>query len=217
MQKNALLLGATGLVGSTLLTKLLDSSRYNSVTILIRRPIELQHPKLNQHVISFDDLLSNPEKLKPYFQVDDIYCCLGTTMKIAKTHDNFKKIDFDYPLRAAKLGKEMGASCFVLNSSVGADASASSFYLKTKGELEQAIKNLKYKKFSVVRPSFLMGERALRRSGEELAIALLNPIRKLMLGTLKKYRPTDCQDVANAMLDLASQTNVQAAFEVEQF
>lgn len=139
-RRTALLLGATGLVGEHCLQILLDDTAYERVRVLTRRPISIQNSKLTQHVIDFDRLAQNEQLL----QADDIYCCLGTTIKKARTKENFKKVDHDYPLEAAKLSLKYGAKQFLLVSSTGANERSSFFYARIKGELEQALERFRF-------------------------------------------------------------------------
>ncbi len=193
-QKNALVLGGTGLVGSHCLRLLLDQPGYDWVTALLRRPIP-EAPRLVQRIVDFDRL----EQLEP-FPVADVFCALGTTIRQAGTKEEFRKVDFQYPVKAAKWSLAAGAAQFVLVSSAGADPRARSFYLRTKGETEEAISALPFAAVHILRPSLLVGERPERRRGETLAAGVARSLEFLLVGRLSRYRPTPAATVAEAMV-----------------
>jgi len=198
--KSALLVGATGVVGSACLDMLLKSECYESVTILTRREINfpISHSKLIQHVVDFSRL----SDFRHLIQADHIFCTLGTTMKIAGSKENFYQVDFRYPLEIAKIGLANGAKHFLVVTSMGADSKSSIFYSRVKGELEAALNKLGYPGLSIFRPSLILGDRAKARPGEELAKFFNN-----FLGFLipKKYKPIQAVVVANAMMSVASE------------
>lgn len=115
--KSALLVGASGLVGGELLNCLLTGPEYSKVLILVRKPLGLKHPKLEELLIEFEDLA----RYKDFFKVNDVFCCLGTTIRKAGSQEAFKKVDVEYPLEIARLTKEMRAEKFLIISSMGAN------------------------------------------------------------------------------------------------
>lgn len=199
--RTALLGGATGAVGRALLPKLLDDPRYGRVVVVARRPAPegLTSPKLDWRVVDFDAL----EDALTDLRFDDVYCTLGTTMKRAGSKDAFRKVDFDYVCALGRGGRAGGARRFVLNSSVGADPRASSFYLRTKGEVEDAVCQMGFDFVALVRPSLLLTDRDERRWGEEAAAAILPAIGGLMRGKLERYRAIPTETVASAMVGAA--------------
>ncbi|MFD0959628.1 oxidoreductase [Paenibacillus chungangensis] len=196
--KTALLAGATGLVGGHLLHHLLDMGDYEQVTILIRKPLELQHPKLRQVVVDFDQL----DQYREYFEVDDMYCCLGTTIKKAGSQAAFRKVDYEYPLQIAKLAHSKGANKLIMVTSIGANAQSAFFYTRVKGEVEAAILRVGLPSVHFLHPSQLLGARQEQRPAEKVAI-VLSPLLKLFTrGKWSKYTPIQAQDVALAMIGI---------------
>lgn len=196
ISSTALLAGATGLVGTHLLPLLLD--RYESVTVLTRRPIENPHPRLVQLITSFDTL---PEFDAP----KDVYCTLGTTIKKAGSQEAFRKVDHDYVLDIARQAAAAGSRQFLVVSSVGADRRSPNFYLRTKGELEDALSALPFQALHIFHPSLLMGRRAETRVAERMGIAVAKLAAPLLLGSFCKYRPIPASAVARAMASAARQ------------
>lgn len=196
MSKTALIVGASGLVGSACLDLLLAEISYQVVKVLVRKPIDLKHPKLQQIVVNFDRL----EDFKESIVGDEIFCCLGTTIKVAGTKENFYKVDFTYAFETAKIALANGAKGFYLVSSMGADAKSFIFYSKVKGELENTIKALQYPVFYIFRPSLLLGNRKEHRAGEKLGISIYNFLKPIFIGPLEKYKGIEANKVAKAMV-----------------
>jgi uncharacterized protein YbjT (DUF2867 family) len=195
----ALLLGATGLVGGHCLERLLAEERYARVVVLGRRPSGREHPKLEEHRVDFERLGEARER----FAVDDVFCCLGTTIREAGSQGAFRRVDHDYPVEAARLASSQAASRYLLVSSVGADPGSRFFYSRVKGEAERAVQALPFAAVWVLRPSLLLGERGETRPGERAAQLVLRPLGPLMVGPLRRYRPIHARDVAAAMVRLA--------------
>lgn len=198
MAKHAVLAGASGLVGGRCLARLLDHPAYGRVTVLSRRPLALSHEKLRVELVDFDHL--------PGLQghCDDVFCCLGTTIKKAGSQAAFSRVDHDYPLALATLGKAAGAQQFLMVSSLGADAQSSVFYSRVKGETERDIAAIGLPKVVFMRPSILRGERQEYRAGERVGVFVGRLIAPLLVGPLRKYRPIAADDVAAAMLYAAN-------------
>ncbi len=194
-RRTALIAGATGLVGKHCLNRLLASDTYARVYALVRRPTGLGHDKLEEIRVDFDNLDST--SLNP---VDDVFITLGTTIKVAGSQEAFYKVDHDYVVASAKLGKRSNASRIAIVSSVGAGGPAGNFYLRVKTETERDIRALGYECFEIFRPGLLIGERQEKRSGEELGIAAVKLISGLMIGPLRQYRPITAENVAEAMI-----------------
>lgn len=193
--KTAILLGASGLVGSFLLDILLNSEEYRSVIIFVRKEIGLKHSKLTEYIIDFDQL----DNYADLVQGDDLFCCLGTTIKQAKTREAFKLVDYYYPLKFAEMAKKNGVTQFLMVTSIGANDTSSVFYLKTKGACEEAIKKLNLSSTSIFRPSSLLGPRKVVRPQERIGEIVMKVFSFCLIGKLKKYRPIQAQRVAEAM------------------
>ena len=206
-RKLALLVGASGLVGGELLNCLLIGPEYSKVLILVRKPLGIKHPKLEERVIEFEDLALN----KDYFKVNDVFCCLGTTIKKAKSQEAFTKVDLEYPVELARLAKEMQAEKFLVISSMGASSKSRVFYSRTKGFLEQELKGISIKSLHIFRPSLLLGNRKEFRISESITAFLTRGISFIFVGSLKKYRPIDAKIVANGMYK-AAQTKLEGIY-----
>lgn len=194
--RTALLAGATGLIGNQLLELLLQDDSYSTVKVITRKPLGIENPKLKNLVTDFDKLTEHAY----FLTCDDVFCCLGTTIKIAKTKEAFKKVDFEYPVNLAKLASEQGASQYLLISALGADKSSMVFYNKVKGEVEESIQQFPFKAIHIVRPSLLLGDRNEERPGEGAATTFFK-----LFGFLvpDKYKAIDSLKVAKALLAYA--------------
>jgi uncharacterized protein YbjT (DUF2867 family) len=194
--KTALVAGSTGLVGSQLLELLIRENRYEKIIALSRKPLAITNSKLVNIVADFDKL----NEIQSQLIADDVYCCLGTTIRKVKTKEAFRKVDFDYPLMLAKLSKEQNANTFLLVSALGASKDSSIFYNKVKGEVEDAISHVGFESFHIFRPSLLIGPRVEQRSGEEAAKVIYKYLNFLIP---KKYKGIESIKVARAMIAFA--------------
>jgi len=195
--KTALLVGATGLIGRHLLDFLLEDNYYQKVIVLTRKPIEVDS-KCENLVVDFDKLAEQYKEIA----VDDVFCCLGTTMRIAGSKEAFRKVDFEYPLEIARLAKLNEAEKYLLVSALGAKKNSSVFYNHVKGEIEEAIASLNYSTYHIFRPSLLLGDRKEMRSGENAAKTFFK-----LFGFLVpvKWKAIDAKKVAMGMLHFAKQ------------
>ena len=196
-QRRALVAGGTGLVGSELLALLGADARYRNVTSLVRRVVSAR-AGVENCVISFADLdrLALPE-------IDDAYCCLGTTRSTAGSDEAFRNVDLDYVLAYARAARRVGAVRFLLVSSMGADANSRFLYTRTKGEAEAAVSALGFDVVGIARPSFLVGQRAGARPVERAALVIARIISPLLVGPLRRFRPIEVSNVAAALIQLA--------------
>ncbi|UJW73458.1 NAD(P)H-binding protein [Rhizobium sp. SL42] len=190
-----LLLGATGLVGSHVLTLALADPRVTSVTAPTRRPLP-QRPRLSAPLLDFEDLPQDPA----VWAADAVICALGTTLKVAGSREQFHRIDHDYTVEIAKLAKAGGAKGFVLNSAKGADVKSAIFYSRVKGETEKDVVALGFERTVLVRPGLIDGPRPDPRPGEQFFGSLLRLLKPVLPRSLQANRP---ETIARAMLDQA--------------
>jgi uncharacterized protein YbjT (DUF2867 family) len=201
MEKNtALIAGATGLIGSELAQLLRASSYYQKIYLLVRREVATEDEKIEPLVLDYDEF-----KAEDLPRVQDVYCCLGTTMKNAGSKAAFRKVDYHYPLKLAELCRKNGAEQYMLVSSMGANKDSRFFYNQVKGETEEALAGVGYPALHIFRPSILLGDRKEKRTGEKIAQNVMKMVSPLMVSKLRNYRPIYGKTVAEAMLVAAQQ------------
>ena len=198
--KTAIVIGATGLVGSLITQKLLEDNRYDKVKIFVRRSLHLKHPKLEEHLINFDKI----EIWKEYLTGDELYSALGTTIKKAGSKEAQNNIDFTYQYEVAKAASQNGVEKYLLVSSAGANYKSKNFYLRMKGKLDEKVQLLSFKQIFIFRPSILDGERIELRLAEVLGIKIAGIVTRI-IPALKKYRPIEASQVVEAMIESANQ------------
>ena len=198
VKRTAIIVGATGFTGQFLVKHLCESEEYAAVSVIARRKISYTHPKLDVKIRDFDKLEENDLDI-----ADDLFCCLGTTMKKAKTKENFEKVDLEYPLRIASLAKNRGIPNFLVISAVGSNIKSPFFYSRVKGKMEEQLIELNIPHLSIFRPSLITGDRGEFRLAERLSeffFRLLNPI---LVGPFKKMRSIEGKQLAYAMYHFA--------------
>lgn len=200
----AILIGASGLTGGLLLEKLLQDPVFSKVKLIGRRPLGEQHSKLEEAVINFED---DTAFSRAVADADALFCCVGTTQKKVKgDQDAYRKIDFDIPVKAARFCAQQNIPKYLLVSSVGANASSGSFYLRLKGETEAAVLSQNIPTVYIMRPSMLLGNHPETRWGEIIGQPLTQFFSLFFFGALSKYKAIHANDVAQAMLVAAKQT-----------
>jgi uncharacterized protein YbjT (DUF2867 family) len=209
----AIVFGASGLVGGNLVKELVNNASYGKVILVVRKPLIATNPKVQEVPLDKFEELDLTGILPSEVSV---FCCLGTTIKKAGSKEEFKKVDYELPLKAAFWAKDSGFKTFIAVSSIGANAQSGNFYLKTKGEMEESIKALAIQRTVFVRPSLLMGTRDEFRLAEEIAKALSGVMNALLYGPLKKYRPIKASKVAKAMVILASKEDPDNYYETDK-
>lgn len=197
--KTAIIIGATGLTGQALLSQLLQDDYFNHVIVFVRKKIDITHSKLTQQCIDFNVLDSYKDLIKG----DVVFCCMGTTIKTAGSQEAFKKVDYTYPTEFAKIAKQNNITTFCLQSSLGADSKSTNFYLKVKGETEQALEQLHFNAFAFFRPSMLLGNRIEFRLGEQIGKVVMQALSFAFIGKLKRYKAIHVNQVASAMIKYA--------------
>ena len=193
--KSILLAGATGLVGSRVLARLLSDLRVSRVVAPSRRPLP-PHPKLLDVRADYDALPADAE----WWAVDAVICTLGTTIKVAGSQEAFRRVDRDYPLRVGELALRHGASAYALNSAKGADVASRVFYSRTKGEVERDLAALGYPSLTFVRPGLIGGERSEKRAGEEVGMVVLGALAPVLP---RGWRINPAPRIADALVEAA--------------
>ena len=196
----ALVIGGTGLVGKGLVSLLLEDDRYKKVITFSRKELPLEHEKLNQIKIDF----SSMDQWANYFSADHLFCCLGTTIKKAKSKELFEEVDYHYVIKAAKLSKERGGQHFILISSMGANSKSVFFYNKIKGRTEEDVLNFGPNQVTIIRPSLLLGSRDEVRFGEKVGAFFMKPLAFLFVGPFRQYGAIESIKVAKKMIEKAN-------------
>ncbi|WP_096154909.1 oxidoreductase [Bacillus sp. FJAT-45066] len=197
MMRKALVIGATGLIGKSVTQQLLQHKQYESATVLVRRPLSTSSEKLFQIKVDFDRLTDYGAN----FEVDDLYICLGTTIKKAGSKEQFEKVDFHYVVNAVKLATSKGVKRIAIVSALGANSRSNVFYNMVKGEMEEAVQQENVESLYIIRPSLLLGERDEFRFGEKAAEKISFLLTPFLKGKLAKYRPVHGEDVALTMIE----------------
>lgn len=197
---NAIIVGATGATGKDLLEQILKDDAFTQVAVFVRRPIDIEHPKLTTHIIDFDQT----QAWRHLVTGDVLFSCLGTTLKTAGSKEAQWKIDYDYQYQFAKVAKDNGVKHYVLVSSAMANAQSKMFYIKMKGALEEAVKALGFERLSIFNPPTLIRKNS-DRAGENIGVKVFQFLNKLGLFASQKPLPTE--QLAQAMLTVAKQPN----------
>lgn len=194
--KKAILFGSSGFIGSYLLQELLNNDFYEQVIIVVRKNQTIVHPKLKTLIGDFNSL----PQLKESIIADEIFIALGTTAKQTPNKKEYYKIDHNYPVLAAKIAKENGAKSVFIVSSIGANANATIFYTKTKGETERDIIALNFEHTHIFQPSMILGNRQQSRPFyEKILMKIFKVINPIFIGKLNKYKGIDAKNIAKAM------------------
>ena len=202
MQKrNALIAGASGLVGSSLLQQLLADGQYEKIIVIARKPIGTSNSKLIEQTIDFDSI----ESFKINIAIDDVYCALGTTIKTAGSQQAFYKVDYTYVVNLGEWCALNNVKRFLIVSAMGAASKSGIFYNRVKGEMEEAVSKLSIVQIQVFRPSLLMGNRSEKRGGEKIAQAVMGLLGFIFVGKLLNYKGIHADVVARSMIAAAKQ------------
>ncbi len=199
MARIAVVAGATGLVGGLLLRQLAESRDYDEARVLGRRPPAHEAGKIRFIATDFSDLPAHAGELA----VDDVFCCLGTTIRTAGSRPAFERVDYHMVVDLARAAQKADARRFLVVSAVGASERSAAFYSRVKGRMEKAVLQLPFAAVHVVRPSLLLGERKESRPGERLGQRVAPLLSPFLLGPRAKYRAVSADEVADALLKLA--------------
>jgi uncharacterized protein YbjT (DUF2867 family) len=198
--RTAIIAGATGLIGTQLVHYALEDAVYERVVVLTRIKIPLVHPKLAQILTDYGDL---EPVIKEYLAGADLFCALGTTIKKAKSKEQFRKVDLEYPMLLGRLAAAYKTANFLIVSAIGANSQSTIFYSQVKGQVEEGLAQLQLPALHIFHPSLLLGDRKEARMGERIGAVLSVIAAPLMLGGLRKYKPIHVKVVAKGMIQAA--------------
>ena len=202
--KTALIFGSTGLVGSNLLTLLIKDDYYTAIKIFVRSKVNINDPKVEIINLDFNKLNEYSHLIKG----DDCFFCIGTTKKQTPNNDEYRNIEYNFPVNIGKIAKNNNVRSFMYVSSLGSNPNTKNTYLKNKGEAEEFLKNLNFSQLSIIRPSFLLGDRKEFRLGEIIGKKIFKKLSFLFQGSLRKFRAIESKNVAKAMI-VISKNNYQ--------
>ena len=207
--KTALLFGASGLVGSHVLSQLISNNNYSKIKLFVRTSIDISDPKIEIIQTDFNNLENHREDIKG----DDCFFCIGTTKQNSPDKSEYRRVELEVPKQIAQIAKSNSVNSFVFISSGYADPKSSGDYLKFKGEVEEELKRLNFPKLGIMRPSFLLGDRKEKRIGEKIGIFVFKLLSPLFLGPLKKMKPIHSAIVAKGMIAIIQNDSSQTIFE----
>jgi uncharacterized protein YbjT (DUF2867 family) len=207
--RTAIVFGATGLVGNLLLEELEKAGNYQTIRIFVRQTAGISSPGIEEIITDFGNISGLGSDIKG----DDLFICLGTTIKKAGSVENMEKVDRDLTVDIAILALKNGVKRVAVVSSIGADPASKNYYLRIKGEMEQGILSAGFEKTVIVRPSMLMGERKELRPGEIAGKMVMTVIKPVLSGKLLKFRAIHGRDVARAMIMLLEKETDKKIFE----
>jgi uncharacterized protein YbjT (DUF2867 family) len=210
--KTAIVFGSTGLIGNLLIEELIKSDIYSLIKSFVRQSTGITEHKVEEIIFDF----SNASSFSQLIAGDDIFICLGTTIKKAGSVANMEKIDRDLPLDIASTAASAGVKGIAVVSSIGASARSSNYYLRIKGQLEDGIMQLPFDRKAIVRPSMLLGERKEKRAGEVVGKVVMTAVKPVLIGKLLKYRAIHGRDVAKAMIAVMNTPQEKSIFESDE-
>lgn len=199
-QKTAIILGATGLTGSILLSKLVNDSRYRKIKVFSRNHVHIKSDKIEEYLINLFEL----EKFAGLFTADEVFCCIGSTQKKTPDNDTYRMVDFGIPATAAKLAHQNKINTFQVISAMGADEKSRFFYNRVKGEMEGAVLEQQIPNTYIIQPSLISGNREESRPMEYIWKKIMSVGDHLLVGSLKKYRSIHPSTIVDAMIYLAN-------------
>lgn len=210
--KKAIVFGATGLVGSAVVRQLQDDSRYGEIAVFVRRKMPVEGEKIQQHIVD----MAQPETWAEAIRADEIYCCIGTTIKQAGSQTAFQAVDYEIPVRLAEIAAKNGVAKLLIVSAMGAEPKSNIFYNRVKGEMERDVQQIARQSSLLVRivqPSLLLGNRTEYRFGERVAATLMT-VFDFMIPA--KYKAIHVETVARAMIRLANEDALREVFTSDE-
>lgn len=206
--RTALVFGATGLVGKYLIEELIQNMGYTAIKVFTRRKLDIEHIKVIEHIVDVEKVSGYEDLIRG----DDLYICLGTTMKKAGNIKRYEELDRDMPVNIARSALKKGIKRVAVVSAIGANLKSRSYYNRIKGEMEAGLQNLKFETHVIARPSLLLGDRTEKRVMEKVAVVFSKVFSFVLRGKLSVYRAIHGRDVAIAMINLMFRTEEKSIF-----
>jgi uncharacterized protein YbjT (DUF2867 family) len=206
--KTAIVFGATGLVGSAVVRQLQSDPRYAKIHLFVRREAGFSGEKIVQHLVD----MAVPENWASDIVADEVYCCVGTTIKQAGSQEAFRAVDYAIPVRLAEISAKNGVAKLLVVSAMGAEMKSSVFYNRVKGEMERDVQQIAQHTnlaVRIVQPSLLLGNRAEYRFGERVAATLMRAFDFMIPA---QYKAIHVETVARAMVRLANEDALREVF-----
>jgi len=197
--KTALIFGFSGLIGNHLYDNILKDTTYCKIKLFVRSKIKITDPKVE---VIYNDF-KNLDNLTNTIIGDDCFFCIGTTKKDTPEKKEYRRVEYDIPVNIARIAKKNSVNSFFYVSSMGANSQISNSYLRNKGQVEEELIRLNFKKLAILRPALLLGKRKAFRLGERIAQFIMTKLSFIFIGKLKKFKPINATDVAKAIINIS--------------
>ena len=194
--KTAIIFGSSGLVGNYLLNLLIKDNYYSKIKIFIQNKNNFKNYKVEIIYMDFRKIDDYSHLIKG----DDCFFCIGTTKKDTPDKNEYRRVEYEIPVKIASVAVKNNITSFMYLSSLGSTTKTKNIYLKNKGETEEALKKLNFSCLSIIRPSLMLGYRNKFRLGEFIAQLIFKNLSFLFQGSLKQYRAIESKNVAKAMV-----------------
>ncbi len=192
----AIVAGATGLVGSELVKKLIEDQTFSQIVVYVRKAPAVQDPRLKVVLGELSEMNLHRDELKG----DVYFCCLGTTIRTAGSQESFRKVDFHGVVSFGRLAFTHKASRFLVVSANGANSQSKIFYNRVKGETEKALKDIGFPSLTIYRPGLLVGQREEKRTTEKLAVESYRILRHILPEKLTRSVATEVTALVKRMI-----------------
>lgn len=198
--KTALVFGSSGLTGTSLIRLLIEDVDYSNIKLFVRKSLAITHPKIEQIIITNH---FKPSDIQEKLVGDELFCCIGTTMKKAGSKEAFEEVDLNIPVQLSQVAAKNSIQKFFVISSIGASSKSGNFYLRTKGKMEEQVQLAGIEKVYIFRPSLILGERHEKRFGENLGKIFYKVLSFAFIGPMKKYKGIEAESIARTMIQVA--------------
>ncbi len=212
MGKTSIVFGATGLIGAHLVTELIRSKRYSVIKIFTRKSTGLEHINLDEKVVDVENI----ESYSNMISGDDLFICIGTTLKKARSVKRIEEIDRDLPLKIAKTARKNGVKKIAVVCSIGANSRSRGYYMRIKGEMENGIRELKFDRSVIARPSMLLGKRKEFRISDLFGQFFAGTLGFILIGPFRNLRGIHGRDVATSMISLINTESTQLVYQSDE-